>query len=131
MKTFKFIYEDTEYEGPGDKWPVQSLITAEHMFEDDTTWPNVLRQFTKFLESTGYDQVTERIRVEDKYGINEDCGFETYDDDEEDGIIGIAEIGSDEWNKAMGDLNKYLGSLSEAQKQDIDRVLDKQDKDAQ
>ncbi len=43
MKTFKFIYEDTEYTGPGDNWPVQSLIEAEHLFNDEVTWPNVLK----------------------------------------------------------------------------------------
>jgi hypothetical protein len=86
MKTFKFIYEDTEYTGPGDNWPVQSLIEAEHLFSDEVTWPNVLKQFAKFLESTGYDNVVGRIRVEDKYGINGDCGFETYNDEDYDEV---------------------------------------------
>ena len=67
MKTFKFIYEDTEYEGPSDNWPVQSLIEAEHLFHDETTWPNILRQFAKFLESTGFDNVVGRIRVSPEY----------------------------------------------------------------
>ena len=84
MKTFKFIYEDTEYTGPGDNWPVQSIIEAEHLFDDEITWTNVLRQFAKFLESTGYDNVVGRIRVEDKFGIHGDCGFQTYDDEDYD-----------------------------------------------
>jgi hypothetical protein len=130
MKTFKFIYEDTEYEGDSINWPVRSTITAEHMFEDETTWPNVLRQFTKFLESTGYNQVTERIRIEDQWGMDEDSGFETYSD-KEDGYVGVAKAGSDDWKTAMGELSSYFGSLSGAQKDDIDRFLDKQDKDAQ
>lgn len=84
MKTFKFIYGDTDYDGPSGNWPNKSVISAEHMFEDEITWPNVLRQFAKFLESTGYENVTDKIRVEDKFGFNEDCGFQTFNDENYD-----------------------------------------------
>lgn len=83
MKTFKFTYEDTEYNDTS-LWPAKSKLKAEHLFQDDTTWMTVLYQFAKFLEGSGYVGVTEKIRIEDKYGINRDCGFETYGHEEED-----------------------------------------------
>ena len=83
MKTFKFIYEDTEY-NDSSLWPSKSKLKAEHQFQDESTWMTVLYQFAKFLEGTGYVGVVDKIRVEDKYGMNYDCGFETFNDDEDE-----------------------------------------------
>jgi hypothetical protein len=83
MKTFKFTYEDIEYVGDSGNWPDQTTIKAKHEFDDTITWVPVLYQFAKFLESTGYIGVVQKIKVEDKYGMNADCGFETFGREEE------------------------------------------------
>jgi hypothetical protein len=84
MKTFKFTYEDIEYVGDSGNWPDQTTIKAKHEFDDTITWVPVLYQFAKFLESTGYIGVVQKIKVEDKYGMNADCGFETFGRQEEE-----------------------------------------------
>jgi hypothetical protein len=84
MKTFKFTYEDIEYDGDSGNWPDQTTIKAKHEFDDTITWVPVLYQFAKFLESTGYIGVVQKIKVEDKYGMNADCGFETFGRQEEE-----------------------------------------------
>ena len=83
MKTFKFIFDDVEYT-ESSSWPVRSNITAFHEFNDETSWPVVLYQFAKFLESSGYVGVTSKIQIEDKYGIHDTCGFTTYNDEDND-----------------------------------------------
>jgi hypothetical protein len=83
MKTFKFTYEDTEYNDTS-LWPAKSKLKAEHQFQDDTTWMTVLYQFAKFLESTGYVGVVQKIQVEDTFGFHADCGFETFGKKEDD-----------------------------------------------
>lgn len=82
MKIFKFKYQDTDF-SQGESWPANTKTTAEHQFHDCTTWIPVLYQFAKFLEGTGYVGVVEKIRIEDKYGMHEDLGFETFNPDEE------------------------------------------------
>ena len=54
-----------------------------HEFQDETTWMTVLYQFAKFLEGTGYVGVVDKIKVEDKYGMHRDCGFETFGEEED------------------------------------------------
>ena len=98
MKTFKFTYEDTEYNDTS-LWPAKSTLKAEHLFQDDTTWMTVLYQFIKFLEGTGYIGVIDKIKIEDKYGMNKDLGFETYgyEEEEDDEIkVGLDDSEDDE-----------------------------------
>ena len=130
MKTFKFFYEDIEYVGDNDNWPHTTTIKTTHEFDDTTTWVPVLYQFAKFLESTGYVGVIDKIQVQDNYGMNIDCGFETFTTEEDD-IVGVAKVGTPEWDEAMGELNTYLNSLSKKEKDDVDRIFDNKDKDAQ
>ena len=89
MKTFKFTYEDIEYEYRSGSWPQSSVIKAKHRFDDDITWVPVLYQFAKLLESTGYAGVVEKVKVEDKYGFHADSGFETYGYKEEENDIKV------------------------------------------
>ncbi len=49
----------------------------------------MLYQFAKFLESTGYAGVVEKVKVEDKYGFHADSGFETYGYKEEENDIKV------------------------------------------
>ena len=83
MKTFKFTYEDIEYTGDSGNWPNKTTVKAEHEFDDVCTWVPVLYQFAKFLESTGYVGVIQKIQVEDNFGFHADCGFETFDKEED------------------------------------------------
>jgi len=82
MKVFKFKYQDTEI-SQGESWPANTKTSAEHQFHDCTTWIPILYQFAKFLEGTGYVGVVDKIRIEDKYGMNKDMGFETFGEQEE------------------------------------------------
>ena len=84
MKTFKFTYEDIEYVGDSGDWPNKTTIKAKHEFDDAITWVPVLYQFVKFLESTGYVDVVQKIQVEDRFGFHADCGFETFGKKEDD-----------------------------------------------
>lgn len=84
MKTFKFTYEDIEYIGDSGSWPNTTTIKAKHEFDDTITWVPVLYQFAKFLESTGYVDVVQKIQVEDRFGFHADCGFKTFGEQEEE-----------------------------------------------
>jgi hypothetical protein len=70
-KTFKFIY-DSGYEDGMDLYPLSSVIKAAHTFDDGTRWQPILHQFCKFLESTGYVGVLEKIVIVDPYAISYD-----------------------------------------------------------
>jgi len=73
VKTFKFTYEDIEYEYQSGSWPQSSVIKAKHKFDDDITWVPVLYQFGKKEEEddeikVGLDEADDD---EDHYkGIN-------------------------------------------------------------
>ena len=84
MKTFKFTYEDIEYVGDSGSWPNTTTIKVKHEFDDACTWVPVLYQFAKFLESTGYVDVVQKIQVEDRFGFHADCGFKTFGEPEEE-----------------------------------------------
>ena len=82
MKIFKFKYQDTEISDM-ETYAAHTKTSAEHKFHDCTVWIPVLYQFAKFLEGTGYVGVVDKIRIEDKYGMNRDMGFETFGEDED------------------------------------------------
>jgi hypothetical protein len=84
MKTFKFTYEDIEYVGDSGDWPNKTTIKVKHEFDDAGTWVPVLYQFAKFLESTGYVGVVQKIQVEDTFGFHADCGFKTFGNKEDE-----------------------------------------------
>jgi len=90
-KYFKFIYKQSH----GDTcnlFPIETVIKTEHHFDEDSRWVPVLHQFCKFLESTGYVGVTDRIIIKDPYGMDSDgvlfettgSRFDEDDFDEED-----------------------------------------------
>jgi hypothetical protein len=96
-KKFKFVY-DSGYEDGMELYPLSSVIKAEHVFEDVSRWQPILHQFCKFLESTGYVGVLDKIVIVDPYAIHYDShlfktipvlpvteyGEEFGEDDEED-----------------------------------------------
>jgi hypothetical protein len=74
---YRFIYDSERGEGYG-VCPEATTIKARHYFEDGITWVPILWQFCKFLESTGYCGVTDRVLIKDPYGMEADQGlFET------------------------------------------------------
>jgi len=73
-KTFEFKYYQNDYdeENEQDDWyphPINSELQAEFTFNSGCTWDVILWQFCKFLEATGYQGVTERVRLVDKLDI--------------------------------------------------------------
>jgi hypothetical protein len=141
---YRFIYDSDKSEGNG-VYPEASSIKARHYFEDCVAWPPILWQFCKFLESTGYVGVIDRVIIKDPYGFEANQGmFETLgpneyiahkdydeedeedeeleeeeDDEGEDGILGVAKPGTPEHDKAMKQLQKYFNSLNEEEKKDL------------
>ena len=67
-KTFKFVY-DSGYEDGMELYPMASTIKTSHMFDDGTRWQPILHQFCKFLESTGYVGVLEKVVIVDPYSL--------------------------------------------------------------
>jgi len=62
---YRFIYDSEKGQGFG-VCPEASTIKTRHYFEDGITWVPILWQFCKFLESTGYEGVRDRvIKVKD------------------------------------------------------------------
>ena len=78
---YRFIYDSEFAEGFGQH-PEASTVKVRHYFEDGTTWVPILWQFCKFLESTGYVGITEKVVIKDPYGINNDSLFETIGPDD-------------------------------------------------
>jgi len=68
---YRFIYDSEFAEGFGQH-PEASTVKARHYFEDGITWVPILWQFCKFLESTGYVGVCDRVVIKDPYGIEQD-----------------------------------------------------------
>jgi hypothetical protein len=67
-KKFKFVY-DSGYEDGMELYPMASTIKAVHVFEDNSRWQPILHQFCRFLESTGYVGVTEKVVIVDPYSL--------------------------------------------------------------
>jgi hypothetical protein len=79
---FRFIYDSEKGEGFFVN-PEASTIKARHYFEDGITWVPILWQFCKFLESTGYAGVCDRVLIKDPYGIEANTHlFETIGPDD-------------------------------------------------
>lgn len=70
-KKFKFVY-DSGYEDGMEIYPLASTIKASHVFEDGSRWQPILYQFCKFLESTGYVGVLEKVVIVDPYALHSD-----------------------------------------------------------
>jgi hypothetical protein len=130
-KVYRFIYDSEFQEDEPTEYPEASTVKVRHYFADFTAWPKVLYEFCKFLETSGYSGVLERVVIKDPYNMESDGLFETIgpgqyiataktnDSEEEDGIIGTAKVGTPEWKEAMKDLEGYFDSLSEEEKQDL------------
>jgi hypothetical protein len=72
VKTFTFGYqiqEAGEDEDDTVPYPVNTVLTATHNFNDTCTWDVILYQFCKFLEGSGYVGVTEKVVLKDPLGI--------------------------------------------------------------
>ena len=73
---YRFIY-DSELSPDTTEYPEAVSIKSRYYFTDGTTWPVILYQFCKFLESCGYEGVKEKVVIRDPYDVHGDCGFET------------------------------------------------------
>jgi hypothetical protein len=108
-KYFKFIYKQAHGETCG-LFPIETVIKTEHHFNEDSRWVPVLHQFCKFLESTGYVGVNDRIIIKDPYGMESDgilfettgSRFDEDDFDEED------EDDEEEEDKDFQDIKKEI-----------------------
>lgn len=85
---FRFIY-DSEVSPESTDYPEATTVKTRHYFTDGTTWPVVLYQFCKFLESTGYEGVREKVIIKDPYGFHKEAGFETIGPQEDDFVSQI------------------------------------------
>lgn len=83
---YRFIY-DSEVSPDSTDYAEATTVKTRHYFTDGTTWPVILYQFCKFLESTGYEGVREKVVIKDKYGFHKDSGFETIGPEEDDDFI--------------------------------------------
>ena len=72
---FRFIYDSEFDPNKPTEYPEAVTVKTRHYFSDGTTWPVVLYQFCKFLESTGYCGVTEKVFVKDPFGVHGECGL--------------------------------------------------------
>ena len=108
---YRFIYDSEYNENSLSVFPQASTVKARHYFEDGCTWHPILWQFCKFLESTGYVGVTEKVVLIDDYGLDTDGLFQTTTSDK---------LASSIYDNSK--LNEYEFST--------DEVLDSQDKDA-
>lgn len=85
MKVFKFgFYEDADEDTALSEYPTSSNLTAEYTFDDMSTWVPILWQCCKFLESTGYAGITEKVIIKDPFGMHDGTLFETTYDEEFD-----------------------------------------------
>lgn len=67
---FKFTdYDCNDTDDDYSPYPVASSIDSTFDFNTAVTWDIILWQFCKFLESTGYESVREKIRLVDNFGI--------------------------------------------------------------
>jgi hypothetical protein len=91
VKTFTFGYQIQEaHEDDTVPYPINTVLTATHNFNDTCTWDVILWQFCKFLEGSGYVGVTEKVVLNDPLGIMsmnqlfESVGDDRFPFDEED-----------------------------------------------
>jgi hypothetical protein len=96
MKKFKISYTEGDVTEDEDiPYPAKSILKFEYDFHDSCTWDVILYQFCKVLEATGYVGVTNKIKLDDPYGMmkanglfasaeNEDYPWEDEEDEEED-----------------------------------------------
>ena len=67
MTTKQFSFSYSCHDEPEDvtfddiEYPHYKRINHDVYFTDDTRWPDVLREFGKFLDATGYVGAYERI----------------------------------------------------------------------
>jgi hypothetical protein len=76
-KVYRFIYDSEFDENEPTEYAEASTVKTRHYFSDGTTWPVVLYEFCKFLESSGYCGVMERVVIKDPYNMERGGLFET------------------------------------------------------
>lgn len=76
-KVYRFIYDSEFQEGEPTEYPEASTVKVRHYFADFVAWPKILYEFCKFLETSGYSGVMERVVIKDPYGMESDGLFET------------------------------------------------------
>jgi hypothetical protein len=93
-KQFEFSYstnEDPEEVTFADiEYPHHKRIDHRVYFTDNTRWPDVLREFAKFLDATGYVGVYDRI---EKFIDENDAPLRKYleEDDEDTSNPGLSD----------------------------------------
>jgi hypothetical protein len=65
MAQFEFKYEDYRSEEESSfydvVYPHQKTLQSTVTFTDDVQWHNIMREFARFLDATGYVGVNERV----------------------------------------------------------------------
>ena len=65
---------------PGVEYPTDLRVVHEFEMSDETRWDNIMLQFAKFLDATGYVGVYEKVQQR----IDEEWEFLTKGMDDED-----------------------------------------------
>lgn len=73
---YRFIY-DSEMDEGATNFPQCTQIKARHYVNSESTWVPILYQFCKFLETTGYVGVAEKVVIVDDYNFGYDDLFTT------------------------------------------------------
>lgn len=87
MSKFQYVYTSSNDEPEvfiDEEFPAIEII-QNLKFSDDVTWQSILHSFAKFLESTGYVNVVEKLEI--AFGtLEEKMGFpyQLFDTDAED-----------------------------------------------
>lgn len=82
-KLYRFVY-DSEYD-PDDVYGESCNIDAKHYFNEESTWVPILWQFCKFLESTGYVGVSDKVIIKENikgYNLGESFFESIYEEPE-------------------------------------------------
>ena len=83
---YRFIY-DSDVNDDSTEYPEATSVKVRHYISDGTTWPVILYQFAKFLETCGYEGVKEKVIIRDPYNVHGDCGFETVGPEKDDWVL--------------------------------------------
>jgi hypothetical protein len=81
-KVFRFVYDSEYDDNEPTEYPEATSVKIRHYFSEGTTWPVVLYQFCKFLESTGYVGIVEKVVLRDPFDFHKEAGFETIGSDQ-------------------------------------------------
>jgi hypothetical protein len=82
IKSYTFLYHSSVDDNESE-FPISSRLSAEHCFEDSSTWVPILFQFCKFLEASGYVGVSNKVAIRSDHGPGGGVLFTTIGEDVE------------------------------------------------